>query len=172
MSRCLAAWWAFTLIFLLPNAASAQLLNLPSPFLSGTADTWTGAEGTPHAWSAYSGLNWSPLGKLSHDGLRVRIAGGYGEYRYPARIEGRTQAVYGMSAFGDLLLGYQMGFDRLTLKAFAGATFDGHLLTPFDEASKVNMAATGAKFVVESWLNISPSTWAQLDLSYATAHAS
>jgi hypothetical protein len=53
---------------------------------------------------------------------------------------------------------------------FGGATFDGHLLTPFDEANKVNDAATGAKGVAEAWVNWSPGLWSQIDLAYATAH--
>lgn len=169
-----AAWVSSAFVALLfvavTRPALAQIGGLPSPFQTNTAETWTGAEATRHSWSTYTGINWSPFGKITQDGLRLRLAGGYGEYRYAGNVEGTTQSIYGTAAFADLLVGYQRGFGPLTLKAFAGATFDGHLLDPFDEASKVGGAATGAKGVLESWLNLSPDTFAQFDLSYATAH--
>lgn len=149
--------------------AHAQFAGLRPPFFSGTAEAWAGADATRNAWSSYTGFNWAPFGKLVDAGWRMRLAGGYGEYRYEG---GRPrQSIYGSAAFADLLVGYQMAFGDLTLKAFAGATFDGHLLAPFDETNPVNGSATGAKAVVESWLNLSPSAWLQVDGAYGTAHA-
>lgn len=118
------------------------------------------------------GFSWAPLGKLSEDGLRFRAAGGYGEYRYGGVADGTLQSIYGTAAFADLLVGYQMGLGRLTLKAFAGLNFDGHLLLPFDEASKLNTPATGAKLILEAWYNATDRIWAQADLSLASAHGS
>ncbi len=127
-------------------------------------------DATRHAWSSYAGFNWAPFGKLAQDGVRFRLAGSYGEYRYAGYVDSRLQTVYGTAASADVLAGYQMGWGSWTLKAFAGATFDGHLLTPFDEANEVSGAATGAKAALESWVDITPAFWAQLDASYATAH--
>lgn len=169
VARCLAGS-ALSIAFLSSSSpAHAQFAGLPPPFFSGTAEAWAGVDTTRNSWSSYAGFNWAPFGKLVDAGWRMRLAGGYGEYRY----EGGTprQSIYGTSAFADLLAGYQMAFGDLTLKAFAGATFDGHLLDPFDEGNPVNGAATGAKVVLESWLNLSPSAWLQLDGAYATAHA-
>ena len=140
-----AAWCVLALVAGLAPQAHAQIAGLPSPFLSGRAETWTGAEATRHSWSTYTGVNWSPFGKLGEDGVRLRLSGGYGEYRYAARVDGVTQSIYGTAAFADLLVGYQMAFGGLTLKAFAGATFDGHLLDPFDETNKTEGTATGVK---------------------------
>jgi hypothetical protein len=146
----------------------AQVGGLPAPFISRTAEVWTGIDATRHSWAVYTGAAWSPLGTLDQDGLRLRFSGGYGEYRY----EGASQRIYGTVTFADLLAGYQMGLGALTLKAFVGATFDGHSLLPFDAGNRVNGEATGAKGVLEAWLNLTPVAWAQLDLSYATAHES
>lgn len=123
-----------------------------------------------HSWSTYAGVGWAPFGKLAEDGFRMRVTGGGGQYRYQGVIDREPVSIYGTSAFGDLLVGYQMGLGRLTLKAFAGATFDGQLLDPWDDANRLGGAATGAKLVVESWLNITPALWTQLDASYATAN--
>lgn len=150
----------------------AQIAGFPAPFVSGAAEAWTGVNATRHAWSSYAGVNWAPLGKLAQEGFRLRVAGGYGEYRYTGTVAGLTQTIYGSAGFADLLAGYQMGWGALTLKAFAGATFDGHLLTPFDEGNAVSGSARGAKATIEGWLNITPLLWAQLDASYATAHRS
>lgn len=165
-----AALSALAVLGMCPTPATAS--DLPSPFLSGTFEMWSGGEGTRRSWSTYSGLTWSPFGKLATDGLRVRAAGGYGEYSYNGNADGIQQSIYGTAAFADLLVGYQMGIGPLTVKAFAGGNFDGHLLQPFDEANKVGTSASGAKVVLEAWYNVTDRTWAQLDLSWASAHSS
>jgi Cellulose biosynthesis protein BcsS len=144
--------------------------ELPSPFMSRAVEMWSGAEATRHAWSSWAGVNWSPFGTVDRDGFRVRLGGGGGQYRYSGSIDGVPQSIYGSSAFADLLVGYQMGLGSVTVKAFAGAAFDGHLLDPFDERNPVNAAATGAKGVLEAWVNLSLATFAQVDLGYTTAH--
>ena len=131
---------------------------------------WSGGEGTRNAWSTYTGLTWSPFGKLASDGLRIRATGGYGEYRYSGTAEGMQQSIYGTAAFADLLVGYQIGLGALTVKAFAGGNFDGQLLQPFDEANKAGTSASGAKVVLEAWYSLTDRTWAQLDLSWSSAH--
>jgi hypothetical protein len=142
------------------------------PVGSPTGQSWVGAEGTANVWSIYSGTTWAPFGTIDESGWRVRIAGGYGQYKYHARIDGVRETVYGVASFGDLLAGYQMGLGDLTLKVFAGASFDFHLLTPFDPGNPVSDRVTGAKGAVEAWLNLGQNQWASFDLSYATAHAS
>jgi hypothetical protein len=74
--------------------------------------------------------------------------------------------------FADLLAGYQASLGGLTIKAFAGATADLHGLDPFDPENDVRGDAIGWKAALEGWLNISPASWAALDLSYGSAHDS
>ncbi len=150
--------------------ALAQTANLPPPFMTGAVEAWAGTDLTRHSWSSYTGLTWSPLGKLAEEGVRLRLAGGYGEYRYATEISRRNRSIYGTATFADLLAGYQTNWGALTLKAFVGATFDSHVLAPFDPGNSVNGAATGAKAVVESWINLTPSAWMQLDGAIASAH--
>ena len=135
-------------------------------------ETWVGGEATANVWSLYSGLTWAPLGSIREDGLRVRLAGGAGRYNYNAVIDGERTKVLGASSFGDLLVGYHVSNGPLTVKAFAGASFDGHLLTPFDPANPVSNRMIGAKAVLEAWLNIGDADWAALDLSWSSAHDS
>lgn len=142
----------------------------PSPFAWGASETWTGGDASRNGRALYSGATWAPFGLLQDQGWRVRLSGGYGEYRYRSVISGEPQSVYGTVAFADLLAGYQFNLGPVTIKAFAGATFDGHVLAPFDETNPVNDLAAGAKGVLEGWWNVTPALWLSFDLSGATAH--
>ncbi len=154
----------------LMSTAEAQIGGLPSPFMSSSVETWSGAEATRHSWSMYTGATWAPLGKVTDEGLRLRLVGGYGQYRYSAPIDRTPTSIYGTVAFADLLVGTQMAFGPLTLKAFAGAAFESHTLDPIDTDNAVLGPARGAKWVVEGWLNLTPTLWVQADLANSTAH--
>jgi hypothetical protein len=135
-------------------------------------EVWLGAEATERAWSIYSGLTWAPLGSIDSAGLRFRASGGSGSYHYRGTIYGAPASIYGTPAFADLLVGYQMGFGPLTLKAFVGASFDRHWLEPYDTANALAGQETGVKAAVEGWLNLTSKTWVALDLAATAAHAS
>ena len=137
-----------------------------------SGESWIGAEATANVWSIYSGLTWAPLGAIGEDGWRVRLVGGYGQYRYKATIDGARTKVLGQVSFGDLLAGYHASFGPLTLKMFAGVSYDGHMLTPFDPGNAVADLMIGGTGVIEAWYNLSAADWAALDLSYSTAHSS
>ncbi|CAN0267882.1 unnamed protein product, partial [Phaeothamnion confervicola] len=129
----------------------------------GAVETWTGGEATRHSWSAWTGATWSPFGKLSDVGWRFRVSGGGGQF-------GSRQSIYGTSAFADLLIGYQVGIGAVTLKAFAGGTFDGVMLQPVEQPPTAFSTQTGAKGVVETWVNWTSEVWSQVDLAYASVH--
>lgn len=133
-------------------------------------ETWIGGEATRNVWSIYSGLTWAPFGSVREDGLRVRLAGGYGQYRYDTTIDGAASTVHGQGSFTDLMAGYQLKAGDLTLKAFAGASLDAHLLTPNDPGNRVNDIAWGPKAAVETWLDLGRLDWVSLDGSWTSAH--
>lgn len=131
-------------------------------------EVWAGADVASNVWLAYSGATVAPMGHIHEDGLRLRVTGGYGQYRYPnSHNKTRFEAV---TAFGDVLAGYLMRFDPLTVKVLAGASYVTHDITPIDEETVVIGGDWGAKGVVELWLNIGNSAWSSLDISYTTAH--
>lgn len=146
--------------------------DLPSPFLSGALEVWSGGEMTRGTRGAWTGMNWAPLGKIEDPGFRVRFAGGSGQYRTDDKQMGQSLSIYGTSAFADLLVGYQWSLGATTLKLFAGGTFNGQLQVATSDAYPEIATATGAKVVAEAWINITPETFAQIDLSAATAHRS
>ncbi len=164
----------YALAVALPIALFAQTANadLPSPFLSGALEVWSGGEMTRSTRGAWAGMNWAPLGKIEDPGFRVRFAGGSGQYRTDDKQTGQNLSIYGTSAFADLLVGYQWSLGATTLKLFAGGTFNGQLQVASTDAYPEIATATGAKMVAEGWINITPQTFAQIDVSAATAHRS
>ena len=155
-----------------PSATADPEHETAPPPAPASSESWFGAEATANVWSIYSGLTWAPLGSVREDGWRVRLASGYGQYRYRTSIDGERQQVHGTAGFADLLVGYHVTTGDLTVKAFAGANFDGHALTPFDPGNPVADRMIGAKAALETWLTLGANDWAALDLSYSVAHAS
>jgi len=85
---------------------------------------WAGAQASKTAWSLYTGTTVAPFGEILEDGLRLRLVGGYGAYRYagPRAVGVSSQVVHfkGTVSFSDFLAGYQRQFGPVTVKAFAG----------------------------------------------------
>ncbi len=145
---------------LVAHAAGAQERTGPSQ------EIWAGIDVTSSNWSVYSGMTAAPFGSLHGNGWRIRAGGGYGEYSY----RGLDQKIKGHFTFADSLIGYHQQLGKLTLKAFAGVAWAQHGLSINDPENDVVGADIGAKIAIESWLEITPSSWAQLDLSAATTH--
>jgi hypothetical protein len=110
-------------------------------------ETWAGAEVTESAWSAHFGSVYAPFGSIREDGLRLRAGVGYGQFHYSGyeRIDGKLVAAkfYGVSTFTDVMVGYQYGFGRLTVKVFAGAAYDKQVVDPFDASFEPEGGAFG-----------------------------
>ncbi len=158
----------FAVAFATPPATAAP----PDSALLPSIEIWAGADGTSHAWSLYSGLTYAPFGPLANDGWRVRMVGGYGEYRYQGGAQVQNATVDGSVTFADLLVGYQTRYAATTIKAFAGINADLQHLDPDDPDNAVNGDEIGWKAAVEGWVDVNPTTWAALDLSFASAHES
>lgn len=158
----------FAVAFITPPATAAppDAVSLPS------IEVWAGADATSHTWSLYTGLTYAPFGPLAAEGLRLRIIGGYGEYRYQGGAQVDDATVNGSVTFADLLIGYQTKFAATTIKAFAGINADLQHLDPDDPDNVVSGDEIGWKAVLEGWTDITPATWAALDLSFASAHDS
>lgn len=148
---------------LLPRVAAAEP---DAPLL--WREVWAGADVSENVWLVYSGATVAPMGHIHGNGLRFRVASGYGGYAYPnAKTGGDFEAT---TLFGDVLAGWLWRLDPLTLKVFAGAAYIDHDVTPFDADTVVTGADWGPKGVVELWLNSGERMWTSLDLTYTTAH--
>lgn len=126
-------------------------------------EAWIGAESTANVWSLYSGLTWAPLGSVREDGWRVRMVGGYGQYKF-------DPTSHGASAFGEIFGGYHWTLGALTLKAFVGATFEGAVSA--DLANPFLDRLVGGKGVIEAWQNLGELDWAAVDLAWSSTHES
>jgi hypothetical protein len=162
--RGVGALWV-TLIGLTAPAASAPPGATPPGF-----ELWAGADATSHAWSVYSGVTYAPFGPLAVDGWRLRIVGGYGEYHYRGGHAVDDATVAGTVTFANFLVGYQTKVGAATIKAFAGANADLQDLVPGDPDNAVGDHAIGWKAVLEAWFDVTATSWAALDLSFASSH--
>lgn len=165
---------------------------VPAPW----REVWAGVDATSNSWSVYTGMTVSPFGSIHHDGLRVRVAGGYGAYSYQGTkwrgtidkgvpIGKEHNQTYRVDvSFADLLAGYHATFGVLTIKGFAGVAVEGSVPDPIPgsqvsepdgtvtEYRGGNIAAPrwGAKVALETWLEMSPHLWASLDVSATLAN--
>jgi hypothetical protein len=138
---------------------------------AGWREVWTGADVSADVWLVYSGVTVAPMGHIHSEGIRVRAADGYGEYRYSDKpFDGEIRTFQARTHFADVLVGYQTRFGELTAKAFIGASLISHDIAPFDDETLVIGSEVGVKGVLEFWLNMGPKAWGSLDLSWASAY--
>jgi len=97
---------------------------------------------------AWAGVTAAPRGLLHEDGLRVRLAGGVGRYRYRAgALPGSTNEVDVTS--GELLVGYRLGFGTAAVTAYAGAHVESQDLQMPDPGHETAGTSAGVKAALE-----------------------
>ncbi len=136
-------------------------------------EVFAGADVASHVWLAYSGVTMAPFTDIHSDGLRLRVSGGMGEYRYLAQTRINDYAVTSFHAqvsYAEALVGYLKRMGALTAKAFVGVSAIEHAIRPLDPQNRSQGFEYGAKAVVELWLNIGDSAWASLDVGWSQAH--
>ena len=138
-------------------------------------EVWTGADATEHGWLVYTGTTTSPFTGIHEQGLRLRMATGYGGYEYSGfrRTSGKTaemKAFEARTGFAEGLLGYLWRFDPLIVKVFGGVSAIGHEISPFDDENLATGLDWGPKGVIELWLNMGTDMWGSLDLTWSGAH--
>jgi hypothetical protein len=136
----------------------------------GWREIWVGADASSHVWLLYSGMTVAPHGHIFSDGLRLRIAGGYGGYSYVGDRHGQLMSFDAETAFAEALVGYLKRLGPLTAKAFVGVAAIEHDVEPLDPENPVQGQEFGPKLVTELWLNMGASTWSSADLSWTSAH--
>ncbi len=131
---------------------------------------WAGADVSGHVWLLYSGATVAPYSNIFDDGLRLRIAGGYGGYTYVGERRSQLVSFTAETAFAEALVGYLKRLGPLTAKAFVGIAAIEHDIAPFDPDNPVQGQEFGPKVAAEFWLNMGPSAWSSMDLSWTSAH--
>lgn len=167
---CAGCWLAAAAVLVAPTRADEP----PTVEVSG------GGEIGGHLWSAYtnttvalSGLIAGVPKSIREDGWRLRAGAGYWEYTrrqtiWISDLGERGVRRHRTGSFADLLLGYQAGIGPLTLKVFAGAAYanEKRLIDDDDEGSTGPF--TAARVLVESWYDLAPNAFAQLDAGWTS----
>ena len=165
-------------------AAGVAAAGSVAPAQGGEADNqpvphvefYSGAEAFRQAWSLYTGATLAPFGSILEDGWRVRLAGGYGAYSYSgARAFGPTSRLVdfdGKASFAEVLIGYHQQVGPLSIKLYGGVTASQHQITPDDPETAIRGRGLGGKAVLESWWDITETTWTSLDLAWASLYDS
>lgn len=159
---------AGVVLFLLPGLAAAD---------DEMAEVWSGVQVTQNSWYAYSGIIYAFGGDIFADGWRLRATGGGGTYSYAGRLPLQSPDTAdidftGSSAASDIAIGYQQRFGPVIAKAFVGASYDDHRISPGDVFNPVSGSAFGAIGAVDLWADLDDKTWASLGGSFDTAFSS
>jgi hypothetical protein len=109
---------------------------------------FAGTDFSRDAGFAWAGIGGAPSGLLSEDGLRLRVAGGAGRYRYRTRAApGGVNEVDVASL--ELMLGYRRAFGTAVVTAYIGGHAESRDLLFADPAHRAAGAAVGAKLALE-----------------------
>jgi hypothetical protein len=149
---------------------SAPLAAHAEPDTPGWREVWAGVDASSHVWLLYGGATVAPQGNIFSDGLRLRVAGGYGGYTYEGERRGQLQTFNAQTAYAEALVGYYKQFGPLFAKGFVGVAAIEHDVAPLDPENPVQGQELGPKLVAELWLNVGSSAWSQADLSWTSAH--
>jgi hypothetical protein len=136
----------------------------------GWRETWSGVDASTHVWLLYSGMTVAPYSGIFGDGLRLRVAAGYGGYSYVGERQSQLQSFKADTAFAEALVGYLKRLGPLTAKAFVGVATIQHDIRPLDPENPVQGVEIGPKVVTELWLNMGSAAWSSVDLSWTSAH--
>lgn len=160
---------------LLVTAQPARAGDAQTPFWR---ETYAGADVTSDVWLLYSGVTLAPMSDIYGDGIRLRAAGGYGQYRYRGHRSGdppRTTREFSATiSYVEALVGYQQRIGQLTAKAFVGISAIDHTISPADPIAAGGLLTQGLDYglkgVLELWLNLGSDAWTSLDTSWTSAH--
>lgn len=137
-------------------------------------ELFSGVGLTSNSIFGYAGAVWAFGRSVEAPGPRIKALTGVGGYDY----SGGLPAVAGPVNFdGDvtlaqILAGYQWRRGAWTVKAYAGAGFETHDLSPNDPANSVNGNQFGVMGQLELWRNLGEAGWLSLDASYADVFGS
>lgn len=142
-----------------------------------TLEVYSGANVTENGFFGYGGVAWAPLGEIEKQGLRIKLLGGGGKYKYNASVLSSgnfdtTYPVIGQTELIDILLGYAIVADPLYVKLYGGVSQEIHRLSVIDERNAVQGNKINGKAQIELWLNLGQDAWLSADGSYGWAFGS
>ena len=140
-----------------------------SPDGVGPREIWFGADAGLNNWLVYTGGTYAPWSDIHADGFRLRSTAGYGSFSYSFDAKTKVRAT---KNYSDVLAGYQQRFGELTAKAFIGYAILNQQFEVPASSFRAAKLDSGLKGAVELWLNLGPTAWTSLDMSYADTRQS
>jgi hypothetical protein len=139
-----------------------------------SAEMWSGAQATANSWYAYSGLIYAVDGDVFADGWRLKATTGGGNYSYDGRLPLQSPdspgvRFQGTVVTGEVSGGYQQRLGPMIARAFLGASYVDHQISPDDVFNQVSGTAVGAVASADLWLDIDARAWVSAGGSYDTA---
>jgi hypothetical protein len=176
-----AALWAIACVTVLASASggagaedAATAAKIPYYEISG------GGEVAGPTWSAYasttvalSALGIGGPGGIREDGWRLRTGAGFWRYsdrpvKWVPGVGDTRVSLKRNGSFADALLGYHKSLGAFTIKAYGGIAYtnESWLQDGLDDGSPGS--ALAAKILAETWLNLTPVSFAQLDAGWTS----
>ena len=117
----------------------------------------------------WAGVAAAPFAGLEEDGLRVRISGGAGRYRYrtPATSSGLNEASV---AAGELLAGFHRSFANGAITVYVGPHVEEQRLADPDAGNAAAGTAFGLKAAIEAYARLDPVWLVNASASASTVH--
>jgi hypothetical protein len=137
---------------LAPTFASGAEV-LPLPRIADRADAFSGIDMTMDSIFAWAGATYAARGRLDEDGLRLRMAGGTGFYRYrnAALPGGENRA---MVFSGEFLAGYRHRFGPIIASVYGGVHAEQQTLRMPDPSNPTAGGETGIKLAGEIYSHL------------------
>ncbi len=128
-----------------------------------------GFDVAPDSSFGWTGIVLAPWSRLDEDGLRLRVMGGLGRYRY------RTDAVAGgvnegTVSSGEIMLGWRRAFDPTVVVVYLGGQIEEHQLRDPDPGNPVSGTTPGLKGAIELFSRPWPDYIATAFASASTVH--
>ena len=109
----------------------------------------------------------APFAPMNETGVRMRIGGLIGSYKYVSTAPG-VGSVIGRETAGTLLGGYEWVMPTMTVSVFAGLDIQNRTLSKADPNNTVVGAAVGLKTALDFYTNPTPYTMVSGNFTYST----
>jgi hypothetical protein len=117
----------------------------------------------------WAGVAGAPFGRLDEDGVRLRLMGGAGRYRYrTASVAGGINE--GTVSAAELLLGFRRAKGGVSATAYVGPHMENQRLAAPDPANAAAGTAVGVKAALEIYARLDPLWVMNASASASTVH--
>ena len=152
--------WVFAalVLILLPSFTDEASANEEKKFqvLANHLYFFGGVDIAHNSNISWFGATTAPSNTLDEDGMRVRLLGGFGHYRYRAQALIGGENV-GKFSTGELQIGKRLSFDPIMISAYGGLEIKNYGLDLPDPDNPANGTKYGAKGTLEIYARLNPN---------------